>query len=291
MNYKELYENALGRAKAACGTGAYDDATIEFLFPEIDKQSDIEIKDELLEYLRNIADGGYQNVTTAQANKWIDWLEQQKDRMAPIYDSQDSFEAALDKAWNHYNGGQRHIDELENDPVELAFAKGFREGFLYNDFCSIRVLPSAKRQIFPKDAVFAIMRKLHDLYLTLPMGSKEERLTDEITSDVRHLLDYNTSSKTDLVEEPYSKKKPSMRFTLHMYEDNPNNLYLSHFPIDEMSKIIAKTAMDAIESAAKALGVNQIFVRVKNDANVTSRYYNLGFEYCNTEGEYKWLYK
>lgn len=232
MDYKELYENALGRAKAACGTGAYDDATIEFLFPEVTESDDERIRKSLVKHFTDYESSTFDGITSTEV---LGWLEKQKDRE----------------------------DSSIKECVETL----------------------------PKDAVFAIMRKLHDLYAALPMGSKEERLTDEITSDVYHLLDYNTSSKTDLVEEPYSKKKPSMRFTLHMYEDNPNSLYLSHFPIDEMSKIIAKTAMDAIESAAKTLGVNQIFVRVKNDANVTSRYYNLGFEYCDTEGEYKWLYK
>ena len=35
---KDKYEIALGRARAAYGTGAYDDATIEYLFPHLAKE-------------------------------------------------------------------------------------------------------------------------------------------------------------------------------------------------------------------------------------------------------------
>lgn len=66
----------------------------------------------------------------------LDWLERQKykekyDRLAPIYANQESFESALDKAWKFYNdSGSSTVDGCEDNAFELAFAKGFREGFL-----------------------------------------------------------------------------------------------------------------------------------------------------------------
>ena len=61
----------------------------------------------------------------------ITYLEKQKDRMAPVYDNQDSFESALEKAWNDYHNGYENVDKLEDDYVECAHAKGFREGYLF----------------------------------------------------------------------------------------------------------------------------------------------------------------
>ena len=65
-------------------------------------------------------------------NKVMDWLEKQKyDRMKPIYDAKESFESALEKAWNDYHNGYENVDKLEDDYVECAHAKGFREGYLF----------------------------------------------------------------------------------------------------------------------------------------------------------------
>ena len=60
-------------------------------------------------------------------------LEKQKyDRMKPIYDARDSFESALAKAWKEYNdSGSRTVDGCEDNYVECAHAKGFREGYLF----------------------------------------------------------------------------------------------------------------------------------------------------------------
>ena len=62
----------------------------------------------------------------------IAYLEKQKDRLAPIYEDIDSFESALGKAWKDYNdSGARIVDGCEDDYVECAHAKGFREGYLF----------------------------------------------------------------------------------------------------------------------------------------------------------------
>ena len=44
-----------------------------------------------------------------------------------------SLEIALDKEWREYNKrGARGVDSLEDDPMELSFAKGFYRGALWN---------------------------------------------------------------------------------------------------------------------------------------------------------------
>ena len=42
------YENAFRKAKSAYGTGAYDDATLEFIFPQLAKSEDDKAYDELV---------------------------------------------------------------------------------------------------------------------------------------------------------------------------------------------------------------------------------------------------
>lgn len=80
----------------------------------------------------------YAGVSDSEKYRCVNWLEKRKakekyDRMAPIYDNQDSFESALDKAWKFYDeSGSRIVDECEDNATELAFAKGFREGVLYH---------------------------------------------------------------------------------------------------------------------------------------------------------------
>jgi hypothetical protein len=60
------------------------------------------------------------------------WLEKQKyDRIKPVYDARESFESALEKAWNDYHNGYENVDKFEDDYVECAHAKGFREGYLF----------------------------------------------------------------------------------------------------------------------------------------------------------------
>ena len=43
MDYKTIFD----RAKAAYGTGAYDDVTLEFIFPELKESEDERIRKEL----------------------------------------------------------------------------------------------------------------------------------------------------------------------------------------------------------------------------------------------------
>ena len=98
------------------------------LIPELRESEDERIRKEIIKYIQDFC-----NPCDPDCDKWIAYLEKQKyDRMQPIYDSIDSFESALDKAWKAYNdSGARTVDGCEDDYVECAHAKGFREGFLY----------------------------------------------------------------------------------------------------------------------------------------------------------------
>ncbi len=92
MDYKEKYEKALAHARQAYGTGAYDDATLEAVFPEL-------INDEewFVESLRNFIHDFARSIggkVTAKDNisrdsvrntlhKYKSWLEKQKEQSMP----------------------------------------------------------------------------------------------------------------------------------------------------------------------------------------------------------------
>lgn len=134
--YEKLYNEALERARKIHSEIVNNEiigfpGQIEGIFPELRESEDEIHRKWILEYL-------YDGLRKADEQfkphfkSAIDWLEKQKyDRMKPIYDARESFESALEKAWNDYHNGYENVDKLEDDYVECAHAKGFREGYLF----------------------------------------------------------------------------------------------------------------------------------------------------------------
>jgi hypothetical protein len=124
MNTKEAIE----RIKIRFDKWALDDEdmkAIQTLVPELAESEDEKIRQELVVFISQFAPEHLKV-------KYMNWLEKQKyDRMKPIYDARESFESALEKAWNDYHNGYENVDKLEDDYVECAHAKGFREGYLF----------------------------------------------------------------------------------------------------------------------------------------------------------------
>ena len=107
---------------------------LETLIPELSESNDERIRKYLIEELKAAKSVGELKFIIPQPTReeCITYLEKQKyDRMKPVYDNQDSFESALEKAWNDYHNGYENVDKLEDDYVECAHAKGFREGYLF----------------------------------------------------------------------------------------------------------------------------------------------------------------
>ena len=135
-DFEKKYKEALGwmREMYPCLTDSLrEDA--EHFFPELNESEDERIRKTLLKWAG--AHKGKWGVEDITFEDIVTWLEKQKatsdyNRMAPIYNDQESFEDSLDKAWAFYNNsGSSTVDGCEDNPIELAFAKGFREGFLY----------------------------------------------------------------------------------------------------------------------------------------------------------------
>lgn len=102
------------------------------LIPELRESEDERIRKAIQIALSLDSAKGYLRSWGISYEQADAWLEKQKyDRMKPIYDARESFESALEKAWNDYHNGYENVDKLEDDYVECAHAKGFREGYLF----------------------------------------------------------------------------------------------------------------------------------------------------------------
>ena len=130
--YDEAKERMRAFLKEWENCGAYGEAMekARSVFPEFAESEDEKMINELQGFLDSF---GADYFGTGEWQKFHDWLEMQKyDRMQPIYDNQESFESALDKAWKSYNdSGARTVDGCEDNYIECAHAKGFREGYLF----------------------------------------------------------------------------------------------------------------------------------------------------------------
>lgn len=137
---------------------------VEIIFPQLRESDDERVRKDIIDHFESIKTQAlYDNQEESDniissCNEKIAYLEKQKenqyfagyakgysegqlnpkqekqkyDRMQPIYDNQESFESALDKAWKSYNeSGSRTVDSCEDDYIECAHAKGFREGYLF----------------------------------------------------------------------------------------------------------------------------------------------------------------
>jgi hypothetical protein len=141
----KAYDEALERARGLLEIVKEDkveitEEDVKSLFPELRESENERIRKELVQFLteiKNISEGGrdswhVRKEDAGMCDSFLSYLEKQKyDRMKPIYDARESFESALEKAWNDYHNGYENVDRLEDDYVECAHAKGFREGYLF----------------------------------------------------------------------------------------------------------------------------------------------------------------
>lgn len=131
----KAYDEALEKAKMHVNSKGIGD-TVDLcknLFPELRESEDEKVRKEIINYLNFAESHNLLRAADYEKKKgWLTYLEKQKyDRMKPIYDARESFESALEKAWNDYHNGYENVDKLEDDYVECAHAKGFREGYLF----------------------------------------------------------------------------------------------------------------------------------------------------------------
>ena len=78
MDYKEKYEKAIGRAEAAYGTGAYDDATLEFIFPQLRESENERIRKRIRLCLYECVHSDI--IRDYERDECLSWLEKQKEQ-------------------------------------------------------------------------------------------------------------------------------------------------------------------------------------------------------------------
>ena len=82
MDYEKKYNEALAHARQAYGTGAYDDATLEAIFPELRESEDERIRLQLSDFLEHLHSQGkemdFDVWCKADCANWIIWLEKHK---------------------------------------------------------------------------------------------------------------------------------------------------------------------------------------------------------------------
>ena len=155
---------AFERARAAYGTGAYDDATIEFLFPELKESEDERCRKAIIEDYKVLGDaslrGAKVTLELKNVEEKIAWLEKQKEQKGSLRVIKDASE------WEKIKE-QKPAEWSEED---LKWAEEIRLALLYysNDKPFIEELtnwfnnhiqpnphwkPSEEQMIYLKEAI------------------------------------------------------------------------------------------------------------------------------------------
>ena len=129
-------DNAFERARAAYGTGAYDDATLEFLFPQLKESEDERIRKAMLQHFKNKTKEKWCNIPVKDI---ISWLEKQKEHQnnsdAPNESSWAGMISSSDKdknldeiAQDYVNGVKEYNPEPTWDLIQTAVCYGYHLG-------------------------------------------------------------------------------------------------------------------------------------------------------------------
>ena len=168
-------------------------AAIETLVPQLRESEDERIRRELKEAFE-----AYDIESTWNGipiRSIFAWLEKQKyNRMKPIYDNQDSFESALEKAWKEYNdSGSRTVDSCEDDYVECAHAKGFREGYLFG------------------------LEKQNECFLAIPSGDTAPAEEDTVPKNEQEFLENEIKAFLCNYDMEFDDDAPTYDIAEHFY--------------------------------------------------------------------------
>ena len=88
-------DNAFEMARAAYGTGAYDDATLEFLFPQLKESEDERIRKELIDMIKECTNWPHKK-------EYLNYLEKQKEnsKSADFISSDCASDAKCENRWH-----------------------------------------------------------------------------------------------------------------------------------------------------------------------------------------------
>lgn len=206
------YEKALEKARSAYGTGAYDDATLEFIFPQLKESEDERIRNLIYCLIRDRSDNGklleYNGVSVNEA---LEWLEKQKEASKAI----EAIER-IDKFIDEYLANAH--DMKDSDPDKKYYlgwdaALGNMSGILQDVY-------SGEKQKEQKPAeVDESTKRLNDNWMKqhfddyeeqqpAEWSGEDEKVIDTIVSVLGQYVDYKAVSGTgsEYATPRYSKE-------------------------------------------------------------------------------------
>lgn len=130
-----MYKDALSHAKQAYGTGAYDDGTLEAIFPELAESDDERIRQWLVNYFKEVGKSWiHRDITCEQI---LEWLEKQKEhqscpdapkekKLGGDFYSSDKDKNLDEIAQDYVDGVKEYNPEPTWDLMQTAVCYGYR---------------------------------------------------------------------------------------------------------------------------------------------------------------------
>ena len=220
------YDEALERAKEIMDNTCSSETTkvtCQEIFPELTENAESEyerIRKAIIGHLKNDVDFVCNGITKDEC---LAWLEKQKDRLAPIYEDIDSFESALGKAWKDYNdSGARIVDGCEDDYVECAHAKGFREGYLFG----VEKQKDASKAIEAADRI--------DKYIDMHVANAHDMKDSNPDKKYYRGWDDALGKMAGILQDVYSEKKQKEQKPVDLVAEL--KLHLANTPKEQLEK-------------------------------------------------------
>ena len=192
---------------------------VEALAPELKESEDEKDRQHIIRILDDCYAYGKHDLSKTDHENLLAWLEKQKEEEEDGYEAipiESTLEYKAGKHAGFLEGLKEGRKQKEQKPIfrvgdilkkkgkEYTFTVDKIQGGFYltqdehffpieeQDTWELVEQKEQKPVEFPlKDKVFSIMKKLNSLNFMLKLGSNEEKLVNEITSEVRDLADYS----------------------------------------------------------------------------------------------------
>ena len=285
-------DNAFERARAAYGTGAYDDATLEFLFPQLKESEDERIRKHIIEILNSLP--GCYWYGQKEKDDTIAYLEKQNPNLELIKQSwytegytdgkfkrEPMWNLKTGKGGPRYEKNEKYGQPLEQEPAEWSediIRKAVKEVGLTQ-----HQIDWFKTNVFPPEREWS---EGDDKLLNYAIS-----MTDD--TQVKRFLESLRNQPKQEWSEDYREEDIQTRFAFYTYKDEPSILYLSNVFVEETSRNhgFGTRILKAAEKAAEAIGAITICLKVKQDSPANAWYRKRGYGYMAFEDGYDWLEK
>ena len=321
----KAYDEALSRAKASYGTGAYDDATTEFIFPGLSESEDERIRKRVVEIFEAIVMGGYSSqydTKDVKVNDILAWLEKQKEQPTNeemLRTLRAEYEKGVADTIAKYEQKEQNIVEIVDPKFNVGDTIVDKNGnkctitnrcLLYQYYSDsdhsheIKFSEQDKWELvkqkpteLPKSEDYGI----DGLYAAIDILQKTLGEVDGYQTD-DGILEHKCaiSAVKELYEQKptewkqeYREEDLQTRFAFYTYKDDPSVLYLSNVFVEESSRNhgFGTRILKSVEKVAETIGVNSVRLKVAENSPAYDWYCKYGYRYLVHEDGYDWLEK